>query len=1077
MGNMDKPKILFVSDSPILDTGMGVAHREIASRLHASGKFCLASFGFFWHSAKERGIEWTFPWKQYTTTDLKNPYGHPQGWNGDYNNPKGDFDNSPFTKTLKEFKPNVVIAIGDLWMIDHIYFSPYRNEFRLLHEFPIDGEPVPPSWVRLIKKADLPVVMSNYALRVCHDIDPYVHIEKIPRGVNTNIFRPYPDKDSLRKKYLPSTEGEFVVGVFDRYQDRKQIPRAIEAFAKFKKMHKNDNCSLYLNMDINDGHSAQQKKFLLGENGIIGRYGIEKSILVNNNITVEKGVPLQELVGLYNCCDIKLSSSQGEGWGLGICESQACGIPNIGPDNTTFPEHFAGGRGLLAKIATTIVGMYNVDRSLVDTDDLAKCMEILYRSKGLRNEMSRKSREYALSLDWSIVFRHWEHAIDSLLQKRAYSIPSRPESVRIIRDKQEINIQGAIYENTGFSIVTAGFAKGLRDLGHNISITPRIDKPANYDVGDLQQLIDKEKYNDVEIINHMPDECIKRIKESNARVKIVYSPWELTGVKDTWIDMINRDADAFWCNSTFVKDIFVRNGACADKITVIPNGITVNTEAEPFEFDTDKKYKFLMLGNLGDVRKNVPTLIQAYISTFTGDDDVCLVLKSQPGHKGSDPTELCDNMVRGRKNPPEIRVIHKDIKDLSPIYKACDCFVTTSHAEGFCQPVLDALACGMSVIAPNYGGYLDFASNCKRFIGLQYKMIESDKSPVHIAGSKWCEVDFNSIMQFMRKAYANKLTNNGKNRVPEYNWSTAAVKIVDAIKELDKKPRKTRIYYENFSRNMWNDDNRTNIMRYAPSLAEFVDNPREADIQILDIAKLADFSNIRCEKYIVNFHCSGEWSEENIVDYLPYFQKAIMVYSHLDLQKELPELVNFVRGPWGTNHRNFFNVMDNTGEYAILNTGMVPQTEGIYESVAAADAVDKKMIHTGPNLNIKNKSYHACREFLNIEQLRYMYHTCSYTSGMRRIEGFEKTVAEGILCGSRPICFDAELYRYWYGDLVEYVKEGTPEETTQDLINIFNGSYRAVTEKEREMVKKMFSWSIVARNYWKSLTNLIRGSK
>jgi len=1071
---MNKPKILLVSDSAAIDTGMGVAAREICYRLNLSGKYEVAQFGWFWNSAKQRRIKWKFPWKQYTTSDAKNPYGHPLGWNGNYENPTGNYENSPFEQVLEEFKPNIVLAIGDIWMCDFIYFSPNRKEFKFIHEFPIDGEPVPVEWIDLIKKADLPVVMSDYGLKVCHDINPRVYIKKIPRGINTQTFRPYPDKSALRKKYLPSTEGKFVVGVFDRYQDRKQIPRAIEAFAKFKKMHKIDNCDLYLHMDINDTHSMQQNKFLLGPNGITNRYDIKQSILINQNITVEKGVPLQELVGLYNCCDIKMSSAQGEGWGLTTVEAMSCGIPCIGTNYTTFPEHFADGRGLLAKVATYITGQYNVERALVDTSDLARGLEILYRSTELRENISRKGREYALSLDWSNIFNMWESAIDTLLKKRSYSLPVHTPHPKFVRDKQEINIQGAIYENTGFSIVTAGFAKGLNRLKHSVSITPRIDKPVGYVIDEeLQQLIDKEKYNDVEIINHMPDECVKRVKESMARVKIAYSPWELTEVKDSWIDMINRDVDAFWCNSNFVKNLFVSNGAYADKITVIPNGITVDSNAKPYPLKTKKKYKFLMLGNLGDVRKNVPTLIQAYLATFTSDDDVCLILKSQPGHVNSDPSELCESMVRGRNNIPEIEVIHDDFPDLSGLYKSCDCFVTASHAEGFCQPILNSLASGMMVIAPNYGGYLDFASQSKRFIGLPGKIVSADKSPVYLASSKWFDVDFNSLIQFMKKVYTDNIKNNGENKVPEYRWENTGIKIIDAIKAIESSPEKFKVYYKNFSKNMWNDDNRKNIIRYAPPHIEFIDSPTEANLQVIDIAKLADFRNISCKNFIINFHCRGEWSEENIQDYLPYFKKAIMVYSHLDLQKELPELTNFVRGPWGTNHRNFFNVANNRHEFIILNTGVVPQSEGIYESIAAADDVNKKLFHTGPNLMIKNKSYHVCKKFLSVEQLRYMYNSCSYTSGMRRIEGFEKTVAEGLLCGSRPICFDTPLFRYWYGDLVEYVKEGTQKETVIDIIKIFKGDYRVVTEKEREIVRKSFSWMNVAKQYWTSLTKLM----
>ncbi len=1074
---MGKPKILIVSDSPAIDTGMGVAHKEIATRLYMSGKYEICSFGWFWLSAEERGIKWEFPWKQYTSDDQRHPYGHPNGWNNDYDNPQGDFENSPFNKVIKEFKPDLVIAIGDVWMCDFIYFLPTRNSFKLIHEFPIDGEPVPRSWVSLVKKADLPVVMSDYGLKVCREVDPYLYIEKIPRGVNTQTFRPLPDKKKIREKCLPSTEDKFVIGVFDRYQDRKQIPKSIEAFVKFKKMHKSDNCDLYLHMDLNDGHSMQQNKNLIGENGIITRYNIAKNVLVNKEVTVEKGVSVEELVKLYNCCDVKMSSTQGEGFGLTTLEAMSCGVPCIATNYTTMPELLGEGRGLTAKVAAFLTGQYNVERAIVDTSDLARCLEVMYRSNSLREIMSEKSREYALTRDWGIVISQWFRAIDTLLEPREYKLITSAPSIYFDRDIQEINIQGAIYEHTGFSIVTDGFAKGLNKLGHKVSITPRIDKPEGYEVDDeIKQLIENPTNNDIEIINHMPDECVRRVGESTARIKIAYSPWELTEVKDEWIDMINRDVYAFWCNSNFVKDIFIKNGACPEKIAVIPNGITINTESEPSELKTKKRYKFLMVGNLGDVRKNISTLIQAYQAAFTNEDDVCLVLKSRPGNVGSDPTETVENLARSYKNPPEIEIIHDDRDDLSGIYKACDCFVTASHAEGFCQPILDALSVGMLIIAPNHGGYVDFADKCERFAGLPGKMVSSENCPVHLPDAKWCDIDFDNLVSAMKNSFSTNMVRNGKNYVPEYTWENSAKKIVEEIKKISKRPNATKVYYENFSKNMWNDDNRQNIMRYASSDIEFVDNPEEASFQILDIAKLSDFNNVRCSRHIINFHCFGEWSEENKEDYRPFLERAIMVYSHLDLDKEVPGLNNFVRGPWGVSHRRFFKQIDNIHKYIILNTGMVPETEGIYESVAAADAVGKGLIHTGPNLNLRNKSYTVCKNFLNTDQLRYMYHSSSYTSGMRRIEGFEKTVAEGLFCGSRPICFDTELYRYWYGNLVEYVREGTPEETASDLKRIFSGEYREVTEVERSIAKRSFAWMNVAPEYWKSIKKLNGGN-
>jgi glycosyltransferase involved in cell wall biosynthesis len=1496
-----RPKILVCSDSPAIDTGMGIAHRAIARKLHESGRFFVVSFGWFWDSAVSRDIKWNFPWKQYSTSDRQRPYGHPKNWDfhESYDKVKvnDDFSDSPVNKVIVEFQPNIVIAIGDIWMLDYLYFLPTRHTFKLIHEFPIDGEPIPQSWVRLIKKADVAVVMSKYAMKICKAIDPYVSLERIPRGIDTRIFRPLNvDKNKLREQYLPSTQNRFVVGVFDRFQDRKQVPRAIEGFAKFNNLHKVDDSDIYLHLDVNDSHSMQQKKTLLGENGIIQRYDITKNVIVDTKLTVEKGVSEQELVALYNCVDVKLSTTQGEGFGLCVlgntkiltdfgiqdikdinigttvmsedgcfhkiigkthrtvdiindikisgcetvsvtdehpflaskdcrrskyrklewlnvnelcvgdfiaipkqlfpnktatkdlldldsniyyneshvwyntgysgknqnlsisnirnmfgvgskCASRAiliatnrcnerftqycksfeiaqkikdeyvnrvpnkfsryvnidsdflyclgwylaegstyknnisfycgvqdkpymkrcidwfvrqgcnvtekeydkhynvsisstiharlfeyyggrlshakrihkdlalsdinlfplieaymlgdghigkntfsittksphlayqirsilsgydifasirydnvrdftysvhvvgkyarklsnhikikikftdrlgsaamefgdffllpikrmkkrtgsfdvydisvqdvhsfvgngvllhnttlealsCGVPCIATNCTTMPEFLSGGRGLLADVSTYITGQYNVERALVDTDSVAKCLELLYRSVEMRKHMGAISRQFALQYDWGNVFPMWLDIVDKLLERPRYELYKQPTSVTIERDKQEINVVGALYENTGFSVATSGIARGLISYGHDVSIDAREKEPREGCTinRDLDKYALKQKYNDIDIINHMPDTCLEHLKNSKARIKIAYFPWELTEVKDEWIDLINRECDAYWCNSNFVRNIFIANGAIKDKIAVIPNGVSINTSAEPEVMDTKKRYKFLMLGNLGDPRKNVKTLIQAYLNTFTNKDDVCLVLKSQPGHYDSDPTELCELLCKGRENMPELEIIHRDMNDLSGLFKACDCFVTATHAEGFCQPILDALSVGMPVIAPAYGGYGGFVANAHDiFFALKGSMADAGKCNAYIPNSLWFNVDYNELTSKMRHVYDNNVTRNGKNYVPEYTWEKAGELMTNELKKLHNRPAKKRVFYKNFSYNMWNDDNRTNIMRYAPDNIQFVDDYRDAGIQILDIAKLADFNNLKCDKYIINFHCRGFASEEDIKDYLPYFKKAIAAYSHLDLRSELPELTNFIRGPWGTNQRKFYEVRADRHAYIIMNTGSIPETEGVYESVLAAKALGLKQFHTGPNLGIKTDSYNVSKNFLNASQMRTAYSMCAYTSGMRRIEGFEKTVAEGLMCGSRPICFDTPLYRYWYGDLVEYVREGTKEETTLDLIKIFKSDYRFVTEKEKALVKQTFAWMHVAPLYWKNIAKL-----
>uniref|UniRef100_A0A6M3KT66 Putative glycosyltransferase n=1 Tax=viral metagenome TaxID=1070528 RepID=A0A6M3KT66_9ZZZZ len=1085
MENTGKPRLLLISDSAMLHTGMGVAAREIATRLYRMDKYEIRTFGWFAHTAEQRGVKWNLPWRQYTTSDYSRPYGHPQGYPE-----KPNWDTCPIVKIIEDYKPDVVIVIGDQWMADFILDMPNRRKIRILWEFPIDGLPIPKSWIKSFKKADIPIVMSEFAVNEIKKVDEYFKVELNPRGLDTRIFLPQTldrPKDFLRKTFMPSSIGRFVVGVFNRFQDRKQIGRAIEAFSKFTKKYKHDDCDLYLHMDMSDSASIQQGKTLLGEDGLLKRYGLDGKILCNKNITVEQGISAPELAATYNCCDVCLNTTQGEGWGNSIAESLACGIPNIVTNYTT-PTEFAKSGGIkLIDVITTITGMYNVERALADTDHAADLLEELYRSPVTRKEMGKKGAEWAKQFNWENNIQNWVSYIERCLKGNEYTPISKTKE-RELDLEPNINIQGAVFENTGFSIVTKNLAKALDDIGVNVSLEPRVPHLAKFFKVEEQitKLINKDKNTVFEFINHMGDEQLRRLPESKAKYKIAYFPWELTNIKNEWVDGLNKYADAVWCNSQFTTDIYKNAGIHEDKLFVLPNGkclpkVERNRDVE------DKKYKFLCVGNLGDKRKNVETLIQSYLSEFSGEDDVELILKSQPGHIDSDPTELVEFLSRTKPNPPKVTVIHADYTDkaLAQLMADCDCFITASHAEGFCHPILEATSIGMPVIAPMYGGYLEFAQNGK-FFGVAVDISEATKSPVYYYNSKWADVKFKELMRVMREVFVNKVLPDGVNYVPDHTWENTATKMKNELKNVAKRAsqKKVKIYYHNFAYNLWNNDNKLNFVRYAPSDIEFVDDFESADLQIVDITRLSDKHNIKCKNYIVNFHCKGEFSEENIMYYSDIFENAVMVYSHLDLkgemtgsdkwtEKEFDKKINFVCGPWGVDEDLFYTNGTPQKAYTMLTTGAVAPTEAIAECLYACQSVKGKLLHVGPNMFPNAEGYLNTRN-LTIREMCGSYSLSYYTNSMRRIEGFEKTFSEGVLSSSRPICFDTPLYRHWYKDIPEYVKEGTPEEIIKDLIDIFKKPYRPITDKEKQFVVDNFSWIKVSKNFWKNFKKIWR---
>ena len=60
----------------------------------------------------------------------------------------------------------------------------------------------------------------------------------------------------------------------------------------------------------------------------------------NKVLFLEQHLDLDKLCKLFNCPDVGINTTSGEGWGLTPCEMALCGVPQIIPNNTSYPEIF-----------------------------------------------------------------------------------------------------------------------------------------------------------------------------------------------------------------------------------------------------------------------------------------------------------------------------------------------------------------------------------------------------------------------------------------------------------------------------------------------------------------------------------------------------------------------------------------------------------------------------------------------------------------------------------------------------------------------------------------------------------------
>lgn len=273
--------------------------------------------------------------------------------------------------------------------------------------------------------------------------------------------------------------------------------------------------------------------------------------------------------------------------------------------------------------------------------------------------------------------------------------------------------------------------------------------------------------------------------------------YESTIIPANLVKYINN-CDLMLPSSNFSKEVFMKNKIPEKKMVVVPHGINKEEYAskEIYPLKTKARVKFCANIAQPHIRKNIPGLFEAWGKAFDKKDDVCLVMKvviknlktaEKKQQFDVDYYKIFNKFKKKYPNHAEIEVVKDFLPSMVPLYNAVDVVFSLTFAECFWMPGLEGLATDNIILAPRYGGQLDFL-NDKNSILIEGKVGRAPRALQYWAASPYAEVfvpDVDDAAEKMRHIYQHydnlkeKFRPYMKDQVDRLTWGNVAKQILE----------------------------------------------------------------------------------------------------------------------------------------------------------------------------------------------------------------------------------------------------------------------------------------------------------
>lgn len=400
-----KIKILTISDHILSPSGVANQTRYIVDSMLKTGKYsfiCLGGAVKHQDYRPQKTNEWgddliILPVDGYGTQDL-------------------------IRQLLSQHKPDILWFMTDprfytwLWEIE----DEIRSKVPMVYYHVWDNYPYPTFNNAYYRSNDVIATISKVTDDIVRNVSPDVETHYIPHCVDMNIFQKMPEpvvNDFAKRVFPKDPNKKFTIFWNSRNARRKNPGSVVWWFADFLKQVPKDSARLLMHTDPKDPHGPDLE-------AIINELG-----LVNGEVMFSPArIGPQDLAMMYNVCDVTVSLSDAEGFGLSTMESLSCETPIIVPRTGGLQEQVKDSEGNVFGVelpvaSQMVVGSQEVPFIYEDRvskeDFINALLKIFNMSNAERDALGKAGRAHLeKNYNMATLMNQWDHLLTKVYNER-----------------------------------------------------------------------------------------------------------------------------------------------------------------------------------------------------------------------------------------------------------------------------------------------------------------------------------------------------------------------------------------------------------------------------------------------------------------------------------------------------------------------------------------------------------------------------------------------------------------------------------------------------------------------------------